>query len=519
MKTIQIFRDESFKISQSDLGGKRSEQLLKRFTYHFFKEKACSTCENIDQRPNDICESCAAYEGSKATAKKISGDDNPLGVPVISVPRGAKNKLKVFLQDMGYTKFVFKRSPPERVEHSRTIKLVKKLRDYQEEAVQSIMDRKQGVVESPPRSGKTLIMTAAICRIGEKSLILAHQRDWLNNFLETFLGSPTQERFTNASKKQVGFARKLADFDKYDVCLATFQQFMSPAGKALLEKIKDKFTFIGVDEVHNVPALQSARVLSRFNFIYSIGLSGTPARKAGDYVVAEDLVGPVIYKSKVDVLRPKVDYIRTPGKFELKGMGNAGFTYLISKLENNVPRRRAIIEEIIRRAEQGHLVLVPLTRVNAIQNYLLDINERMGAKYALPFFGGMTKGLRTSVIEDARNYKCKVIVGNIGLLQVGMNIPRASCLLESGVNSNLPKAQQRFSRILTPMEGKPHPLIVFTLDECDIMRGCRRNEYWQCLKPKFNPIVLPEVQATLNEYYSTSKKNRRRDIDLSRDFN
>jgi superfamily II DNA or RNA helicase len=201
-------------------------------------------------------------------------------------------------------------------------------------------------------------------------------------------------------------------------------------------------------------------------------------------------------------MRPLVDYVTPPGKYEIKGMGNAGFTYLISKLENNTPRRNYLVKEIIKRAKQGHLVLVPMTRVNAILNYVRDINEEMGPGYALPFVGGLKKDKRVATIEDARNYTCKIIVGNIALLSTGLNIPRASCLFEVGISSNLPKAQQRFSRILTPMEGKPEPLILFSNDDCDLMRACRRNEFFNLLKPGFNPKIRPEIESALTTYFS-----------------
>jgi superfamily II DNA or RNA helicase len=435
----------------------------------------------------------------------MSGTEHPYESTVLSIPRGAKKKLSAYLRDKGYTKFTFEKHLPVLTPLSRPIKLTSDLRSYQVEAVDAAIEAKHGVICSPPRSGKTVMGAAIVAKLGYKALIIASQRDWLNNFKETFLGSDTQEKFTNAKPSQVGFASSIEDFKKFDVCLATPQQFMSDSGKKKLEAIKDMFPIVIIDEVHGIPALQTARVISRFNTHYTIGLSGTPDRKAGDYIIADDLVGPVCYKANIERLRPVVNVIRPPGKYEI---GQNGFTFLISKLENNTPRRNFIVKEAIRRAEQGHLVLIPLTRVNAILNYVRDINAAMGPKYALPFYGGLKGDQRKSFIEDARNYKSRIVVGNISLLSTGLNIPRASCLFEVGVNSNLPKAEQRFSRILTPLEGKPTPTIVFVLDDCDVMAKTRRTEYWNCLKPVFNPIVPPEVQAELNSYFSSKKKNQ-----------
>lgn len=506
-KSISIIRDESFKIRTSEIPKDLTQSLVKKFTYSFYKESACERCEWRPDRHSENCDNCVAFLGRKATAKIVGGADNPYETQVVSVPRGARQKLAKILKSKGYTHFEFEKHLPKETKLSSPIKLIKEPRDYQVDARDAFIAAKHGVISAPPRSGKTVMGAMVVSELGLKTLILASQRDWLLNFKETFIGSPTQEKFTNAKARQVGFAKSLKDFEMYDICLCTFQQFMSESGRKLLEKIKDLFPIVIIDEVHGVPAIQTARVLSRFNSRYTLGLSGTPDRKSGDYVIAEDLVGPVVYEAKVDRLRPAVEVLRTPGEYKTKMMGNAGFTYLVSKLENNTPRRNAIVREAIKRSKQGHLVLIPMTRVESILKYTRDINEEMGPKYALPFYGGITKEQRTSFIEAARQYKCKIVVGNIALLATGLNIPRASCLIDIGINSNLPKATQRFSRILTPFEGKPNPLIIFPLDDCDIMRKTRRNEFWNALMA-FNPIVNKETQSELNAYFSSSKKNR-----------
>jgi len=93
------------------------------------------------------------------------------------------------------------------------------------------------------------------------------------------------------------------------------------------------------------------------------------------------------------------------------------------------------------------------------------------------------------------------------MLSVGLNIPRASHLIEQGITSNIPKAEQRFSRVLTPLEGKPQPIITFTLDNCDFMRKCRRNEYYNVLVPKFNPIISRDDAGEIARWFASEGKN------------
>jgi superfamily II DNA or RNA helicase len=498
---------EALYVKESSLTEKAKAQILRTFEYRFYDEKACARCEVLPDRHTDVCDACPAFKGQRATAKPVTLNETSF----ISVPRGGYDRLIDILDTRGYEDILVKSKFPEADDFHRPIRLLPttKLHVYQEEAVQAILKFKGGIIKAPPRAGKTLLSVAAICRIGKKALILASQRDWLMQFRETFLGSETQPGFTNARESQIGFPKKLADFDKYDVCLCTVQSFMNENGKKILEEIKDLFEITVVDEVHGGGALATSRVLSRLNSRYRIGLTGTPDRKDGLFLIVEDLFGDIIYDAKVARMRPIVSLLRTPGKFHIsKGGGQNAFTSLQTRLENNTPRRDAILKEAIRLSKQGHLVLIPMSRVASILNWVREINyetERPG--YALPFYGGLKKDRREEIIKIARNYDCRILIGNIALLQVGLNIPRASCLIEIGVNNNLPKAEQRFSRILTPMDGKPTPLIVFTLDDSDVMRKCRRSEYWNALKPKINPRIDPCVERELMEWFQEETAN------------
>ena len=154
-------------------------------------------------------------------------------------------------------------------------------------------------------------------------------------------------------------------------------------------------------------------------------------------------------------------------------------------------------------------MMIPLTRVNAILEWTRLINEMTETKaFAVPFYGGVPKDVRVSVMDRLRRYKSRIVVGNIAMLSTGLNIPRASCLFEVAISSNLPNAKQRFARILTPMEGKPDPVIVFTLDECDFMKTCRRNEFWNALVPYYNPKVPSDIKSRLNDYFSNKGGGR-----------
>lgn len=94
----------------------------------------------------------------------------------------------------------------------------------------------------------TVMGTVLVSRVGQKTLILASQRDWLMGFRETFVGSDTQPALTNLDPSRIKLCKTLKDFQDTDICLATVQTFYSPGGEKLLRKIRDFFGVVLVDE-------------------------------------------------------------------------------------------------------------------------------------------------------------------------------------------------------------------------------------------------------------------------------
>ena len=345
-------------------------------------------------------------------------------------------------------------------------------------------------------SHNTIMLTKMICDLSVKSLIIASQRDWLMGFYETFVGSQTQRPLTNIDKSRIGFCKKLADFDKYDICLATVQTFHSDAGQVLLKKLRDKFTLVGIDEVHTSSANKYIQEISRFNCKYKIGLTGTPDRKDGKYVLTEAVVGPVLYEAKVERLRPTIRCVRTHFS---DGSKSSVWAYIVRKVESNQARMELIADWALKDMAAGHMVIIPFTQVKPILKCIDIINKKAGKQVAYPFYGALKKEVRDDTIQKAREYKIKIIVGNMRLLGTGINIPRCSCIYNSTLSSNIPQSQQRFSRILTPCEGKPAPMIRLFLDDIQVARSCLNNEYWNSIK-KFDPIIDSKTEAILTGY-------------------
>lgn len=505
-KELKVVAREAFFIRKKDIKQTDIAALTKRHTHLFFEKdgQICESCEFNEDRLNsetglsDQCPNCAAFKGGVSLVKDMKIGNNTY----ISIPGGDRKGIKELFR---HRELVFKSKRPKN-EMSRKIKFTGKLRPYQRDAVDAIKKTKYGIVKAPPRSGKTVLSTAAICEIGGKALIMAAQREWLDGFYETFCGSDTQEPLTNAKKRQVGFCKTLADFEKYDVCLVTVQTFHNEKGQRLLKKIRDMFTTLVCDEVHMAAAAKYATAVARLNTRYRIGLSGTPSRKDGKMVIADALFGPILFQAKVEQLKARVALVRTEyTRAKSKGR-RPMWASLVKAIETDPKRLKLIAKWAIKDAKDGHMVLIPLSQVVPIKALTLAINKLAGKKMAHAFWGGLQKDRRKQLIQDARTYKARILVGNAKLVSVGTNIPRASAIYYCHLSSNLENAEQRMARVLTPHKDKPQPLFRLFLDNCDVARSCMRNEWFKAIVPKFRPIISPVDEKILKAHFNVRKQ-------------
>ncbi len=484
---MKVVKREAVFIPIKDLTKSEAEAIKAKLHFAFYEDKACSKCEWLEERHNDVCDNCAAFKGSFDLASKVKIKDNSyLKIPVGSY-KSVLRKHEYELVDKAKDRKIRK------IEFTGTLKAT------QEAAVQDAIKKMRGVLEAPPRSGKTVIGTAMTCRLGVKTLILGAQKDWLEGFRETFVGSGTQKPLTDLNMKRIGFCKTLKDFETYDVCLATVQSLYSESGIKVLAQIRDMFSLIIIDEVHTAAASKFASIVSKLNAKYMLGLSGTPDRKDGKYVLVQNIVGPVLHEMEAQAMSPLVATIKT--KFKKSYKGRPPWASMVSSLENDKARLELIANEAIADIKKGHLVLIPFAQKKAIAKTIDLINKKAGEVVAVEFTGSTAKK-RPQLVQDARDYKVKVVVGTLKILSVGINIPRASMLYEVTMSSNLPNAKQRMMRVLTAHEGKPQPTIKFFLDDSDVRKNCMRNEYFGVLTKMLKPLIDEKTKEIMKTYFS-----------------
>lgn len=509
-----------------------NEDLLpKLYSRHTFAEDNCARCDFLSMRevnsslpPAENCDQCPSYLG-RINLHKIT---DIKGKDYVALPLGnRKNLLKVvpkFKEYKAQGRVIDKRP---RTKIHKGIKFVGKPHDYQVEAVEKLLAKKYGLLRSKPRSGKTVMATMLACEMKLKTLIMASQYDFLEQFYETICGSKKEKAFTNipeiekfTGRKLVGFCNTIEDFEKYDICLCTYQTFLSSHGKKRFNAIKNMFPLLIVDEVHQGSATEFSRIIANLNCYAKFGLTATVNRKDGKEWIIKEILGPVTAQTQVSSLNPVVELIDTPVHSTHR---YSQWFQLENFLYKHPERNALIVKHIMRDIKLGRSIVIPITRVAHAKEIVDTVNRKwrkLGneGNIAKAFTGNsISKIQRRQLILDARKGKIRLVVGTRKLIQHGLNVPRWDTYYLISLSSNGPGFYQESARILTPMEGKNTPLIKVFADDFQPTRGCLQTIYWRGIVPlkykmtqetrkKFSEYLKAKTGAKKKPNFYTKKK-------------
>lgn len=440
--------------------------IIKKLTKYEFENAVCKNCEFKSVRPSEECRSCS--KGGLLDITVLAKLTDKKGQRCVSIPYG---ELHRFEETTGLKtkncKFINNTS---RVKYDYPVKFTSKLRDYQEEPFADLLGELSGLLQAPPRSGKTVMGTAGAIETGYRTIIMADQKDFLDGFYETI------EQMTNlpdleeeTGKKLFGFPKKDVDYENFQIILITYQSLIGDNKQARkrMKLLCDNFGTIIVDEVHAANAACFSRTLANLTMKFRYGLTATPKRKDGKHWIVESVMGPVVAKAYVKELRPKVTIHKTSNKVFNKANYNnkSGWMRFCKFLANHPDRNDKIFEWIIRDLDAGRSLVIPIMFTEQARDLVRRINEHYGEEIAAVFLGGAREAKkRKPIVDAAREGRIRCVVGMRRLMQRGLNVPAWDTLYYIMPMNNKPNWKQESCRILTPAADKRTPVIRMFID-------------------------------------------------------
>ena len=227
--------------------------VAKHYKRKTYQESGCAGCVYRPERHTYTCDECSSYLGET----QLFNTETIKGVEYVGLPMGHKGLYeKRFGIDYRDFKIVDKRNKPEfdfKVKFSKKVKLF----DYQEKLRTDFHKKKYGLLEAPPRTGKTLTLLRICIDLGMKVLFLADQHEFITQFFDHVYGNEEEgiPKCTNIPELEAKYGFKMcghpetdADFENFQFFGMPYQQFASKKGRERFDRIKDKITDARIDD-------------------------------------------------------------------------------------------------------------------------------------------------------------------------------------------------------------------------------------------------------------------------------
>lgn len=338
------------------------------------------------------------------------------------------------------------------------------LYDYQETAVQAMIEAKYGILQSAAGSGKTQMGIAIATRLKRRTLWLCHTLDLVKQSMDRAKQYMSEDLIGTITGGKVNIGE--------GITFATIQTMC----KLDLTRYRNYWDCIVTDEVHRVSGspttvTQYQKVLNSLSARHKYGLSATVHRSDGMITATYALVGDIAYKVPDEAL---VDKIMKVGicpvgtgvlisREALNTDGTLNYTKLITYLTEHTERNTLIAKSI---EERPSLILSDrLNHLEAIMN-LLPGDMR---KDAVMISGKMTtkkgKAEREQALEDMRSGKKKYLFATYSLCKEGLDIPRLERLYMASPVKDYTVVVQSIGRIARTFEGKAKPICYDFVDD------------------------------------------------------
>ena len=346
------------------------------------------------------------------------------------------------------------------------------LYSYQEKAVKSVLDRKNGILVMPCGAGKTQTALEIIARLGGRALWLTHTQDLLNqsyNRAKSTLDTSSTYGKITAGKVNIGSG----------ITFATVQTL----SKLDLSQYRDVWDIIIVDECQHccgspTKVTQFYKVISSLSARYKIGLTATPKRADGLEKSMFALLGGIIH----EVSREEVKETTCPVKVMslgtnyipdydavLMGDGTINYAKLIDDMIHNVDRFKYVLETI-ERLPANSPVLVLANRVE----YLAKLNKNyFGRSNFLSAIGNSksAKEERKRALKALNDGDIDCLFATYQLAKEGLDVPNLRYVVFATPEKDETTVTQAVGRVGRKAEGKEYGTVIDFIDDFGMFYG------------------------------------------------
>ncbi|WP_249337249.1 TOTE conflict system archaeo-eukaryotic primase domain-containing protein [Streptococcus pseudopneumoniae] len=325
-----------------------------------------------------------------------------------------------------------------KVQRSIRVEFKGELTFEQELALSDMISKENGLLHAETGFGKTVLGAALISEWKTKTIILVHNRQLLDQWLDRlnhFLTFEEEEatRYTASGREKViGYVGQYGGTKKWLSKLVDVVMIQSLFKLENSQSLLDEYEMMIVDECHHVSALMFEKVVAQFRGKYLYGLTATPERKNGHEPIVFQRIGEILHtadKRETDFKRQLQLRFTSFGHLEIEKTKASNFIQLSDWIATDSVRNQLIIKDILDQVAEGRNILVLVNRIQQI-----DVFEKLLKEKEVDdcyIISGKTKVRdRTSLMETLEQLdKGFVLLSTGKYIGEGFDLPQLDTLI------------------------------------------------------------------------------------------
>ena len=378
-------------------------------------------------------------------------------------------------------------------------------RVYQREAARSALYYRYGIIQAPPRAGKSLISVIVIDNeeqfpvnffVRSKDLAYQTLEVFKNNFLDKSIG------FICDGICEIGDINIITIQSAYSAYNKKYKEKGLAPEKEVVNKLAVKKLIrdtkvVFYDEVHHSSSKTSKFLLDKAtNSDMKIGLSATPFSDKADSILVEEAIGSVIYQISYSelikqgyLMKPYIYMYKLP-KMDIEGTYRAIYKKAVIENEFLNDLLNGLIEKLI---SKNKSVVIQTEFVK----HSKDLAKRFNCEYLT---GSDPTEKRKEVIEALKNKEILCLVST--LFEEGLDLPSLDYTVNlAGGLSNISTFQRM--RSITAHESKTSVGIIDFIHQCKYLKKHskkRLNLYSS--EPEFIVEIRDVSKKSIQEIFS-----------------
>ena len=361
------------------------------------------------------------------------------------IPRGYLRQLIIMCRNY--------KIPYQMEDHRRKLPSVNfsfqgELKSFQKKAVEKMLARDFGTLNSPTGSGKTVMGLFMIAHRQQPALVVVHTKDLAYQWMEQinhFLGIPeSQIGLIGSGKNQIG--------DRITVALV--QSLYRCA-----DVVSKRVGHIIVDECHRTPSRTFTDAVTEFDAIFMLGLSATPFRRDNLSNLIFWHLGDVHHSVDKSHLIEKghileAEIILRETDFEPYHDPVNSYSKMLLELTLNDERNHLIASDVVKEIQKGEGVCLVLSDRKRHCETLLSLLRYKHRVDADLLTGDLSNEQRQNVLNRIRSGAVPVVIATGQLVGEGFDCPNLTTLFLSTPIRFSGRVLQYLGRVLRPAANK-----------------------------------------------------------------